>query len=77
VHFRFGSNVTLGGEEQTNPNRSLTLEEFESLLGFAKKARTKKIPPEHLEKLLTLGFIAKEGGDYVLTEAGQKRLAGR
>lgn len=54
---------------------SLTAEEFDSLAEIAKGLHsTVTIPPAHLAKLLNLGLIAKRTLEYILTEAGERRL---
>ena len=61
----------------TNPDSLLTREEFASLREIARGLIAKKVPPKHAEKLLKLHLIAKPRFEYVLTEAGEKRLVGK
>ena len=58
----------------TNPDSSLTQEEFASLGQLAKGPLATEVPPEHAEKLSNLGFITKIRGEYILTEAGLRQL---
>ena len=55
---------------------TLTPEELGSLRRLAKEPLvTRAVPPQHILKLSNLGLIVKVRIEYMLTEAGRRRVS--
>jgi len=48
--------------------------EFESLHALSRGTNVNAIPPEHRQRLVSLGFVRKVGIEFLLTSNGRFRL---